>query len=347
VLGAAVAVALAPWGARAQAPALPPAPVPVLPGPAGPAAVPPGWPDFGPPPPPAPPLEIPIDPGRDGWGPYGPPSPEPGPFFITELAIIRPTLRFRLTNDTPLEPSGHTLTVPGANLGWTVAPWFDLGYVLPRSLGLVSLNYRFFNAEGNGTALLNDHPGALRSRLGENVINLDYGTTPFAFAPGWDFQWRIGVELAEVFFDSRVRNATGEQSSSNLFRGAGPHARLDVYRHLADVPGLSLFGRLESAGDLGRIDQKFREQITGPGGAALSGGTWDQNGTQMVPMILVQAGFSYVPPEHKNLLFTLGYVFEHWWYVGQLGEDSNAGAQSATRGEFGTQGVFLRGQIDF
>jgi hypothetical protein len=267
-------------------------------------------------------------------------------FINTEVSVLHPVLRFRLTNDTPMPATGDTLTVPGARLDWTAAPWFDVGYRLPRSLGFFSINYRFFTSKGTQAVLLGDRAADVRSRLDENLINLDYGDAPYAFAPHWDFEWRIGVQLADVYFDSALRGEALFQEGTNSFRGAGPHARLDLTRHLLLLPGWSLFGRLEGAGVLGRISQKFREQIdhtTGSTTAALS----EQNGTQMVPTLLVQAGCSYVPPTHANWMFTLGYVYEHWWYVGQLGEDSNAGAQSATRGEFETQGIFLRCQVDY
>jgi hypothetical protein len=293
-----------------------------------------------------PPLELPLDPGRDGWGPYDAPSLPPGWFFNTEVDVIHPVLRARLSNDTPLIGTGTTLAVPGAPLHWTAAPWLDAAYRLPRSLGFFSINYRFFTSEGGGSGVLADNPADVRSRLDENLINLDYGTTPYAILPRCSCQWRIGVQLADVFFDSSIRNGTGAQSASNSFRGAGPHARLELDHHLPFGPGLSLYGRLEGAGVLGRISQKFREEITNPGGGPANG-FWEQNGTQMVPTLLVQAGLDYVPPRRANWRLSLGYVYERWWYVGQLGEDSNAGTLSNTRGEFGTQGVFLRGQVDF
>jgi hypothetical protein len=67
----------------------------------------------------------------------------------------------------------------------------------------------------------------------------------------------------------------------------------------------------------------------------------------MVLNLFVQAGLAYVPPGRENLRFNLGYVFEHWWSAGSLGDDSNAGMVSNSRGEFGAQGVFLRAQWDF
>jgi hypothetical protein len=259
--------------------------------------------------------------------------------------VVHPVVRNRITNDTPLRPTGDTLTLPSAAMPWTVSPWFDLGYRLPDSLGLVSLNYRFVADQGSGTALLLDQPAALHSRLTQHVVNLDYGTTPCAFAPHCDFAWRFGVEFADVFFDSALRDGPVFQQASNNYFGVGPHARLDLIHHLCGVPGLSLFGRVEGAVDFGRISQKFREQVPDRGG--LVGGLWEQNGMQTVPTLLLQAGLDYVPPALPCATFTLGYFYEHWWYLGQLGSEADAGTQSASRGEVDSMGVFVRARWDF
>jgi hypothetical protein len=359
VLAAAAVLVPGVSGARAQGTGTLPAPMPLLPpaetlpsptplglqGGALAAQVPPAVPVQPPSPPPD--LEAPVDPGRDGWGPYGPPSPESGLFFNTELAFIHPVLTAHLANNTPLRPSGDIVTLPSANLNWTVAPWFDLGYRLPRSLGLVSVNYRFFNTEGTQAISLGDRPFALRSRLDENLLNLDYGTLPYEFLPHWDFWWRTGVQLADVYFDSGLRGSALAQSATNNFRGAGPHVRLELERHLAGLPGLSLYSRLEGAGVLGRINQNFAQGQTFPDGATTFG-TWNQNGIQMVLNIFVEAGLTYVPPGRENLRFNLGYVYERWFAVGQLGDDAQAGVVSNVEsGGFDTQGLFLRAQVDF
>lgn len=297
--------------------------------------------------PPGPPLEVPLDPGKDGWGPYGEPSLPPGFFFRTDVAFVHPVVRNRLFNDTPLNGTGSTLSLPSAELPWTVSPWFDLTYRLPRSLGLVSLNYRFMDATGNGEGPAFDQPAAVRSRLDLQVINIDYGTGPYACCSDqFEFDWRVGTELASVFFDTATTQPGRFDQASNRFAGAGFHARMDLFWRLANLPGLSLYSRTEGAVDFGRISQNFREQLDQ--GSGPMPGFWNQNSMQTVPMLLVQAGLRYVPPTWPTAQLFLGYTFEHWWYVGQLGESSlDAGIVSNTRGELGAQGIFVRGQIDF
>jgi hypothetical protein len=337
VLLSALLGAAALWPCRADGQGPPPPPAPV------------DGHEVGPSPGPPPPLqdpEAPADPGPNGWTPiYNGPSPPPGPFFSLDLGILHPVLRDRLVPNQPL-PSGDRPLVPSVELPWVAAPWLEAGYRLPYSYGLFALGYRFFNAEGNGSVVNNDLLSAVRTRLDLNLIDLDYGTLPYSFAPRWAFDWRTGVRLADVFFDSRIANAAREQQSSANYRSAGFHGRLDLYRCLDAVPGLSLFGRSDGAVLIGRSSQKFRESLAVPGGAPFAD-SFEQNGIQTVPVLLVQAGLLYAPPRLPGWRFSGGYQFEHWWYVGQLGTESNGNNLTQTRGEFGTQGVFLRARRDF
>jgi hypothetical protein len=291
------------------------------------------------------------DPGEYGWGPYGPPSPAPGPFFDVEVAIVHPTMKQRLRNDIPL-PSGTILALPGANLNWTAAPWFEAGYRLPESWGFFAVSYRFLDSDGSSTESYGGLPSAVHSRLGINMVNVDYGGTPYRWAPRWDWSWRIGLRAADVYFDTRVQNARVNQQVSNNFAGVGPHARLDLYRYFDAVPGLAFFGRSDGAVVFpGRINQRFRNTTFAPDGTPTFESV-NQNGIQAVPVLILEAGLSYTPPQWCNWHFAGGYFFEYWWYVGQLGLDStstsfNGGNFSQTRGEVGSQGVFLRARVDF
>jgi hypothetical protein len=346
-----VLAAILPAGAlRGQGPVLPTNPVPVLPAP--PALLAPPTPALpmtpaAPPPHPADTLFTVPDPGRDGWGPYGPPSPPPGFYFGAELQVIRPVLLNRIVNDTPLA-NGAFLQVPSADLNWTVAPWLEAGYRLPESWGFVAADYRFWSSDGSATLPADDGtPSSVHTRASLNMADLDYGTTPYSFAPRWDWVWRVGVRYGNVFFDSRLQNALVNQQSSDFFTGFGPHAQLILQRHVAGVPGLALWTRLDGSVLLGRISQKFRDTAPGPDGTP-GFFSWEQNSTQAVPTLLIQPGLAYTPPGRQNLHLFVGYLYERWWYVGQLGETSLSGAGvSRSHGEVGSQGIFFRAQVDF
>jgi hypothetical protein len=356
----AAGVVLAPATASSQSPPLPPAPVPVNPeavGPAPPAlgrpipvppptapvpVVPPGPLAPVPPPPPPAPL-FPPDPSKDGWWPIGLPSLDDALFFDAQILVTRPSLNNRLAPDTPLV-SGTTHLVPSTNLSWTVSPTFELGYRLPDSQGLFALNYRFLVSEGTGTQTVGAESFAVRTRLNANIVDIDYGTTPYSPLPRYDISWRLGARVADIFFDSAAVNPLHQLQSSNDYFGAGPHGRFEVERHIIALPGLSLFGRLDGAVLIGQVSQHHREILTT--GDTTTDVFLIQRRTQSVPILNLQAGISYIPPFLKNVVFTTGYEWERYWALGRIGVSAD-GSLPRSHAELTSQGWFLRGQIDF
>jgi hypothetical protein len=65
-----------------------------------------------------------------------------------------------------------------------------------------------------------------------------------------------------------------------------------------------------------------------------------------VPVLTLEVGLSYAPPDLKGLRFATGYQFEYYWYLGQVGAFPD-GTQGLSRGELGSNGIFLRGEYDF
>jgi hypothetical protein len=272
---------------------------------------------------------------------------------MAEIDVVRPFLKNRITpvnglpTDKPFPVPGATIIIPSADLSWTVSPRFEVGYRLPDSTGYWALGYQFLNSEGTATKLLGvpGVPFADRTRVNLNEAHLDYGTSPYEFAPHWDFSWRIGIQFDDIFFDSRVVHGDTFEQASNLFYGAGPHGRLDLERWLSFLPGLAVFGRLDGAVMVGTIHQHFRAS---PGVPEPALTLQDQiiSRTQAVPTLNVQAGLSYTPPMFRNVHISTGYTFEYFWYLGQLGINPD-GSFANSRGELGSQGWFLRAQIDF
>ncbi len=142
-----------------------------------------------------------------------------------------------------------------------------------------------------------------------------------------------------MFFDNQAVSALQTLYASNTFYGAGPHVRMDLRRHVGLLPGLDLFGRADLTVLVGQIHQRFRE-VDGDPSISTTEGTFVQRKTQTVPVFNLQAGLSYTPPRLSNWLFTAGYEFEEWWFVGQVdGLDS--------RGQFSTNGIFMRANVTF
>jgi hypothetical protein len=356
-------------GGRADAQSLPPAPVPVG-GPAPSNGAPP--PSFPPPPRtevmPAPGTVLPASPGT-GLPPPPPsipsagppvsigdpmvfpggapvnndhildsPQPLPGWFGAIEIDILKPHIRNGLSG-TANFPDGGTdqVGLPGASLSWTASPRFELGYRMADGCGEFVLGYRFFGTDGKATIpnydVLGD--GELRSRLSLNVWDFDYGTRVFSLGSRFDFKWRLGVRLEDVYFDSRAVGQFMEQKVTNRFVGAGPHIGLDMWYHLG-FPGLSLFARTETAVVIGSVRQGYEESFTFDDGSVF-GGAGTASGTQTSPMLNVQVGVSWTLPGTRFRVSS-GYQYEHWWNIGRLGD---------SRGDLWDQGFFFRGELNF
>ncbi len=346
VLATAALVAARPaWGQELPPPetVLPPprSAEPPPTGPVQPAQAPAPFPASAPPPDSADPLYQPRDPGPDGWGPYGPPSLPPLFFANVEVDILKPHLKAALSNAVFFNDGTETtVRPPTTQIGWTAAPRFEVGHYLPNSLGLFALYYRGFvdDATQNATAL-DGTPFALRTRFTLNQAGLDYGSLPYSFAPRWDVTARIGVAWADVFFDNRAQSKAQTLYASNNYNGAGPHIRGQFRRHMGLLPGLSLFGRADLFVFEGQIRQRFTEVDVNPDGSQRVG-YFAQPKTQTVPVFNLQVGLSYTPQRWSNWQFTAGYQFEEWWFVGQVD-------LLDSRGQFRTNGIFLRAFVNF
>jgi hypothetical protein len=275
-----------------------------------------------------------------------PELPPPGWFFGVETAWVVPHVKNRLVGDVLIDGVQlDTVHVPPAELDSTIAPRFEIGYRLPNGLGEFLLTYRFLVSEG--TIFFTDSDGltGVKSRLNLNVFDFDYANRECSLAPYWDMQWKVGVRLAGIYFDSRSNLQTlpdmfaalsVERQASNNFWGAGPHVGLCLTRKL-DVPGMTLFANVEGATLLGQIRQQFSERFSFAGVPNVQfGGVNAFTRSQAVPTLNFQVGLGWSPPGWSQLRYSLGYEYEHWWSVGQ------ANGSSA---EVWDQGLFLRGEF--
>jgi hypothetical protein len=240
----------------------------------------------------------------------------------------------------PLPKTGFHLNLPSTSLDSTVSPVFEAGYRLPDSAGLFAASYSFLFTDGTGKATNSLGTFDVKTRAQVNWGDIDYGMEVIDAAPRWDVNWRIGVRLADVYFDSRATQPGLMQFASNEFFGAGPHARFDVERRIVPVPGLALFGRLDGVLYVGRIGQTYEATVNGINDSL------SVKRTQTVPYLNLQAGVSYAPPAVQGLKMTVGYTFEDYFNVGRLGEDQT-GQVSSSRGELWWHGVFVRARYDF
>lgn len=293
-------------------------------------------------------------------GPFAPPPTSPPPdaenpwawfqdwswlrqttfFADKEIDIAKPHLKAALTGPA-IFPDGSMATVqpPTATLGWRGIPRIEVGWFLPPSLGYLSLTYRGFADDGRQiVSALNGTPFALRSRLDLNQIAFDYGTTAYSFAPRWFVSGRIGMAAADVYFDNVAESARQTQDASNNFAGAGPHFRLDVWREFNLLPGLALFAQPDLMVLVARVQQQYRESNV-VGVSTIAGSDLIRR-TRTAPVFTLRAGLSYTPASLPEWRFMVGYEFEDWWNIGRIPE-------SSSRGEFYSNGVFIRAVATF
>lgn len=292
------------------------------------------------PPPPAPGPAPLADPGRDGFANVGLPSKPEGLFFDVELAVLGPAVRNQLTGTVAFpDGSTDTLHVPRANLSWTIAPRFDVGYRLAYSLGEFSAGYRFLVTDGRGDQSTSFGDASVKSRLDVNQIDLDYRTATYSPLPRYDLKYTLGVRIASIYIDSQASNSLVFQQASSYFSGAGPHAAIDFERHFKELPELGLFVRVDGAVMVGMVKQKFRETLNGDT-INTTDGFFSQQRTQTSPTLTLQTGFTYHPlgiaPDRFRI--TGGYEFERWWGIGKI---------SDSRADVTAQGVFLRAEWDY
>jgi hypothetical protein len=268
-------------------------------------------------------------------GPDGP----PGWFFAADLAVLRPRVRNRLAAVVTF-PGGfeEVVALPEPGQDTTVSPRLEAGYRLAGGLGDLLLAYRLIDSEGSGLLVGFDPFGIvpLRSRLNLNVLDFDYASREWAPAPHWDMKWRVGARLANSFYDVLAEGPFLAQRASSHFIGAGPHLGLGLHRHLP-LPGWSVYLQTEGALVIGRVHQGYEETMTFPDGPRVGSATSIDH-THAVPTLGGQLGVAWMPAGWQGWRFSLGYQYEHWWYLGTT---------ELSQLELGAQGLFLRGEYRY
>jgi hypothetical protein len=71
---------------------------------------------------------------------------------------------------------------------------------------------------------------------------------------------------------------------------------------------------------------------------SLFGGAGDDRVTKSIPTLSAQIGLGWSPLGGDHLRFSAGYLYEHWWMLGDIG---------SSRAELEDQGIFFRGEVNF
>jgi hypothetical protein len=268
------------------------------------------------------------------------PTTGAGCFAAFEIGVVAPNISGQLS--APVSVGGITTTVapPFADLDWTGSPHLELGYRFGGDIGSVVGAYRSVVSEGGADLYGFDPlgPAYLKTRLNLNSVDLMYASPDIALTPLWDIKWNAGVRIAQVYYDTRATGWLLTERASNNFVGAGPRVGLDARRYLEALPGVSLFGRMETGVMIGNDTQSY-ERVIAPGGTPLIGGATRFSETETSPLFAFQLGVSYSPRDNPDWVrFTFGYQFERWWGVGDAGNSS---------GDVQFQGLFFRGEFRY
>jgi len=312
------------------------------------------------PPAPAPALEAP----RTALVPVQPRLPPPaeappnlpGPYFEHDPLVDHPNLpplgwfgeidaalldvhvkRQSFINAPPLPGGGF---VPQGQLDWAVSPRGQVGYRLPEGFGEFSVSFRFLSTEG-GDTLFAEGLVNLRDRLDFETVDLDYASNEISLWPDTEMRWRLGVRIANAYFDSRQSTPFGlavppdgvtDRRFTNWFGGAGPVFGLQLIHRLPDSHA-SLLCRIDGASIFGRINESYSQNGVPDAAGAPRRFSERFSSSQDVPILNVQVGLTWQFQPAVDAFF--GYQFESWWNVGRLGKIDS-------RGEFQDQGIIAR-----
>jgi hypothetical protein len=271
-----------------------------------------------------------------------PELPQPGWFGDAEIGVVGPHVKNKLTDNLTVGTLTNTVSLPSADLNWTVSPRIEIGYRLPSGFGDFAVSYRNLATKGTTSTIGFDGPGALDSQLEVHIVGLDYISRELSLWPSWGMRWRFGLRFATIHFDSLATEPFGEAAAgsgifrtqvTNSFWGIGPHVGLELERKLGPA-GLALVASVEGASLVGHTRQVFFEDtVLGPGQDRLA--NW-----QTVPVLNLQVGLGWEPPGLAHSHFFLGYEYEYWWDAGRL-------SNTFSRGEMSDQGVLFRAEINF
>jgi hypothetical protein len=243
------------------------------------------------------------------------------------------------------------VALPAAHLDWTVSPRVFLGYRLPSGFGEFMVSYRHLGTVGSGVIPGANGPSALNSRFAFDILDLDYNSRELSLGPRWDMKWSFGLRSLFLFFDSRASQPFDQASAgnsvfqarnfNNLF-GLGPHATLELARHLGNS-GWSLYARGDVAGTFDWTHQGFVVASTtlGPHGRPLVGET-RAFGQQAAPMINGRVGVTWQPSPSSSTRLFVGYQYEVIWDLNRVSQGNASPFAVPSLGQFWDQGLVLQ-----
>ena len=280
---------------------------------------------------------------------------EPGWFMGSEVQFLKPHVLNQMQGTVQnsaqrANGTSTTIALPSAPLDWTAGYRIFAGYRLPSGFGEFSASYRNVGSTGSSNLMIPSGSGALKSRLSFEMIDLDYSSRELSCGPNWDMKWTLGVRILTLFYDSRFTQSFAQAAAGNgvtvareygNFAAVGPHAALEMARHLGDS-GWALVFKGDFSTDYANIHQGFStvSSSVGANGQPLTA-QLTQFGHQGTPILFFQSGLSWQPGTFGPLRFFAGYQYERWFAVGRVSDTTGSVNQ------IWDQGLVLQASYNF
>jgi hypothetical protein len=307
---------------------------------------------YAPPPPPGPPLpdlEQPyfqqdplVDPpnlGAIGW------------FADVDVGFLKPHLVNELVMPITF-PDGTPVTVQvnASRLNWTASPRVEVGYRLPTGFGGIAFSYRNLASQGSDTVTGSDGPATLSSRLNANLADLDWVSNEYVVRPLWELRLRFGLRYLNVYFDSQANEPFAEAAAGSTISSQrttdstwalGPHAAVDIRRHLG-FWGLAVVGFLDISDGWSRLSQNYFASSTTSASGLPQNAVFTTGTTSSAPVLTVRLGLNWQPTSYPAVRLFAGGQLDYWWNIGRNGQ-----FVQTPYGYFFDSGIVLRGEWNF
>ncbi len=275
----------------------------------------------------------------------------PGWFAGGEADVLKPFLIPQLIVQDPADRAAgnfYQTNIPSAPLNWTVSPRLFVGYRLPSGFGEFSVAYRHVGSVGGTTAPILDGPTTLSSRLRFDMIDFDYSNSEFTPSPLWEMKWFVGLRFLILNYDSQAQQSFAQAAAGSgilterIFNnswGLGPHAGLELNRHMPD-PRWSLTLRADASSLFTFMTDGI--QSTTITGSPPAYPNTTNSGHQETPILFAQAGLAWQPTPASPARIFIGYQYEHMWALNFV---PPTGTNPPSTGQVVTEGIVLRATL--
>lgn len=268
-----------------------------------------------------------------------------GWYVALGVGLVKPHINSRITSERPLDPALPSAThVPNAPLDWTGMPDIKIGYRFAGSQDEIRVRYQGVFSQGVQYFTNYDAwgPGAVRSRLDFNMIDVDYVSREFINwmmgpAPPRYLDFLFGLRTGNICFDSfGVGTQVIVQGMRNSFAGIGPHIGMDYSRALFG-PRIGAYLLLDAAGLLGALHQDFVD-VRFLDDGSIAGGRLRSRDCIGVGTLQIEPGLRFLPLPDPRFRVSIGYTWQRWWFLGNsLPSDA----------DLTFQGIMFRGEFSF